>query len=181
MKQTAASTLMASLFCIFAWSGAFAHGPTPQKIEETVSINASPAAVWKTIKDFSAISKWHAGVAKSEGEGGNGVGATRTVTLDGGGTITDSLDEYNDAEKFYGYRLAKENVEAFPVSFYSAVLTVKPAGQGSEVEWVGRFYRGDTGNFPPDNLNDEAATAAMTKFFQDGLASLKAKVEEASQ
>jgi mxaD protein len=63
------------------------------------------------------------------------------------------------------------------VSFYSATLTVKPAGSGSEVEWIGRFYRGDTSNFPPENLNDEAATKAMTALFREGLDGLKAKLE----
>jgi mxaL protein len=154
-----------------------AHGPTPHKVEETVAIAAPPAAVWAAVKDFNAISAWHPGVAKSAGEGGNGAGATRTVTLKSGGDLQDGLDEYNEAEMNYSYRLAKENVGALPVSFYSATLTVKPAGGGSEVEWIGRFYRGDTGNFPPENLNDEAATKAMTAFFREGLDALKTKLE----
>jgi mxaD protein len=174
MKRTIGGTLAALSFLLFA-PEALAHGPTPQKIDETVTINASPVTVWNTVKDFAAISRWHAGVAQSEG--GNGNGATRTITLKQGGVLLDGLDDYNENEKSYAYRLAKENVEAFPVSFYSATLSVKQAGDGAEVEWIGRFYRGDTGNFPPDNLNDEAAIAAMTKFFQEGLASLKTKVE----
>jgi mxaD protein len=57
-------------------------------------------------------------------------------------------------------------------------LSVKPGTNGgSEVEWDGRFYRADTGNFPAENQNDEAAIAAMTKFFHDGLQGLKAKLE----
>lgn len=156
---------------------AFAHGPTPQKIEETVTIKASPDSVWKVIKDFAALSNWHAGVAGCTGEGGNGSGATRTVSLRSGGELVDSLDEYDEAAKSYSYRLSKENIEAFPASFYSNKLTVKALGDGSEVEWSGRFYRGDTGNYPPETLDDEAAMAAMRKFFRDGLASLKTKLE----
>ena len=48
---------------------------------------------------------------------------------------------------------------------------------GSEVTWTSRFYRADTINFPPENLNDEAAVKAMTEFMQGGLQGLKAKVE----
>ena len=47
----------------------------------------------------------------------------------------------------------------------------------AEVTWIGRFFRADTGNFPPDHLNDEAAVKAMTGFMQEGLKGLKAKVE----
>ena len=54
---------------------------------------------------------------------------------------------------------------------------MKPAGSGSEVEWIGRFYRGDTSNFPPENLNDEAAIKAMKGLFREGLDGLKAKLE----
>jgi mxaD protein len=78
----------------------------------------------------------------------------------------------------YGYRLAKENVDAFPVSFYSAALSVKPGKDGgSEVVWIGRFYRADTSNFPPEDKNDAAAIAAMKTFIEEGLKGLKAKAE----
>ena len=157
---------------------AAAHGPTPQKVEEKITIAAKPDAVWAVLKDFGKFCEWNTVVAKCEADGGNTAGtATRTLTLKNGGVIIEGLDDYNDAEKTYAYRLSKENVEALPVSFYSATISVKPAGDGSEVEWIGRFYRGDTSNFPPDNLNDEAAVKTMTEFFQQGLAALKAKVE----
>lgn len=120
---------------------------------------------------------WHPGVSKVEAQGGDAAGATRTITLASGGVIEEGLDEYNEADKFYGYRLSKENVEAFPVSFYSATITVKAGGSGSQVSWSGRFYRADTSNFPPDNLNDAAAVKAMTEFMQQGLQGLKAKLE----
>lgn len=154
-----------------------AHGPTPQKIEQTIVIKASPAAVWSVVKNFNGIAAWHSGVASCTGAGGVDAGATRTIQLKSGGEIADSLDDYNDQDMSYGYRLAKENIEAFPVSFYSATLSVKPDGNGAIVEWIGRFYRADTGNFPPETLNDAAATTAMETFFRQGLESLKAKLE----
>jgi mxaD protein len=157
---------------------AAAHGPTPKKVEETIEIAAPPAAVWTIVKDFGAIADWHPLVAKSEGKGGNAAGAEREVTLKSGGALRDSLDEYSAEDMSYGYRLAKENVDAFPVSFYSAVLSVKAGARGgAEVAWIGRFYRADTGNFPPEDKNDAAAIAAMTTFFQEGLKGLKAKAE----
>ena len=61
--------------------------------------------------------------------------------LKSGGQLTDSLDEYVEKDMTYSYRLGKENVDAIPVSFYSATLPVKPgADGGSEViEVLGRL------------------------------------------
>jgi mxaD protein len=68
-----------------------------------------------------------------------------------------------------------------PVSSYSATLTVTPEGDGAKVEWMGRFYRGDTGNEPPENLNDAAGKAAVSRYFAEGLRGLKAKLEGGPQ
>lgn len=171
--------LMSALAVGFAvmQTTAFAHGPTPQKVEEKIEIAVPPEKVWEIAGDFARICEWHTGIAKCEAAGGNASGGTRTLTLQNGGVISEGVDDYNVAEKQVSYRLSKENLEALPVSFYSATLSVKAAGAGSEVTWVGRFYRGDTSNFPPDNLNDEAAVKAMTEFFHKGLEGLKAKLE----
>jgi mxaD protein len=154
----------------------WAHGPTPQKVEERITIAAPPAKVWDVIKNFGNIASWHPGVEKAVAEGGNGTGATRTITLKTG-DLGESLDEYNAGEMSFGYRLAKENVDVFPVSFYSMMVSVKPADGGSEVEWISRLYRADTTNEPPDDKNDAAAVKATTDFIKQGLEALKAKVE----
>lgn len=175
--------LLRFLFVALALTGwntlpAAAHGPTPKKVEETVEIAVPPAVVWDIVKDFGGIAGWHPLVAASEGKGGNAAGGERAITLESGGVLNDSLDDYNDDAMTYSYRLAKENTEAFPVSFYSASLAVAPgADGGSKVEWVGRFYRADTSNFPPEDKNDDAAIAAVTNFLQQGLKGLKAKAE----
>lgn len=155
---------------------AAAHGPTPQKAEAHIAIAATPDAVWKLAGAFDAIGTWHPMVKAVRAKGGNAPGAERVLVLEKG-EITEGLDEYDPAERSLAWRLNTENVEALPVSFYTAVLTVAPAGSGSEVTWVARFYRGDTSNFPPDELNDEAATAAMSAFFEAGLKGLKTKAE----
>lgn len=175
MIITKRTLLTLALAMTVAWPAA-AHGPTPQKAEEKIAIAAPPDKVWAVIKDFAAFATWNPAITKCVAEGGNAPGATRVITLKSGGELTEGLDDYNDKEMMYAYRLSTENVAVFPVSFYSATITVKAAGEGSEVEWVGRFYRGDTSNFPPDNLNDEAAVKAMKEFLQAGLEGIKAKV-----
>lgn len=155
---------------------AHAHGPTPQTVAETATIARAPADVWRAIAAFSAIDTWHPGVAAVEATGGNAIGAERRVTLRSGGVIVESLDEYDAAKRLYSYRLYQENIEAIPVSFYTAKIVVRPSAAGSEVEWSARFYRADTGNYPPDHLNDAAAKTAMTTFLRAGLDALSAKL-----
>lgn len=171
------SLVACSYLCAFVLA-AQAHGPTPQKVEESVTIAAPPAAVWAIVKDFGKISHWSPAVAKSEGTGGNATGATRVITLKSGGDLQEGLDYYSDEEMTYLYRLSKEKVDVFPVSSYTAELTVKPGDNGgSLVTWVGRFYRADTGNTPAEDKNDAAAIKAMKAFITEGLQGLKAKAE----
>lgn len=157
---------------------ASAHGPTPQKVEESVEIAAPPAKVWDIVKDFGKISDWSPAVTKSEGSGGNASGATRMITLKSGGDLQEGLDYYSDKEMTYLYRLSKEKIDVLPVSSYTAELTVKTGDRGgSLVTWVGRFYRADTGNEPAPDKNDAAAIKAMKAFITEGLQGLKAKAE----
>ena len=162
-----------------------AHGPTPQKAEAKATVAAAPDAVWKIAGDFAGIGAWHPMVKAVKAKGGNTAGAERVLVLEKG-EITDGLDEVDAAQRSLSWRLNTENVEALPVSFYTITLSVNDAGGGkdggkdggtSEVVMTGRFYRGDTSNFPPDELNDEAAVAAMTAFFEAGVNGLKAKAE----
>lgn len=162
------------LICtVFSASSAFAHGPTPQSVEETITINASADAVWAILKEFGSLASWHPSVAACTAKGNE-----RTLTLSAGGDLIDSLDEIQPAERSYSYRLMRENIEVFPVSFYTATIAVKPTGPAtSTVTWQATFYRGDTHNDPPENLSDAAAIAAMTEFLAKGLQGLKAKLE----
>ena len=151
-----------------------AHGPTPHKIDETVEVAAKPEAVWALIADFPAISKWHPSVAASVPREDPVQGKLRVLTLASGANIVDGLTEYDPAKMTYSYRRVDDDVKALPVSSYTATITVEPAADGgTKVEWIGRYYRGDTGNEPPEDLNDEAAEKAMTEFFQTGLHNLK--------
>ncbi|WP_245257409.1 SRPBCC family protein [Methylocapsa acidiphila] len=155
-----------------------AHGPTPHKIDESVAIAAKPEAVWVLVGDFANMAKWHPLVAESAAKSDEIQGKMRVLTLKSGGQIVDGLTEYDPTKMTYSYRRVDDDVKALPVSSYTATITVAPAADGTaSVEWIGRYYRGDTGNDPPEELNDEAATKAMTDFFQSGLRNLKTVAE----
>ncbi len=157
-----------------------AHGPTPQKANESITINAPVDAVWNVIKQFDGIADWHPDVKASSGDGKNASDGTRTMTLKNDGQLVESLDYYSDKDHEYNYRLKVENVTAFPVSSYTTNLKVAVGdnANSSVVTLKSRFYRGDTGNTPPDNLNDAAAVTAMKAFFSNGLVGLKQKLEK---
>lgn len=133
--------LFGALFALWGMP-AWAHGPTPQKAAEKIVVASPPAAVWSLVGEFAAMSSWHPGVTSSVGTGGNAAGAERRLTLTSGGVLVEGLDEYSAGTMSYSYRLSKDNLEALPVSFYSATLSVSAAeGGGSQVDWLGRFYR----------------------------------------
>ncbi len=154
-----------------------AHGPTPRRVTATVDIAAPPAQVWKVVGNFAGFAVWNPQVAKCVADKGNAVDSQRQVTLKSGANLIDSMDFYDAANMTYTYRLMNQDLPKFPVSFYSATITVQAAPGGSHVEWVGNFYRGDTQNEPAENLNDDAAEAAMQSFLQGGLDGLKQTVE----
>lgn len=166
-----------AIMCVCA-AAVSAHGPTPKQTIESIEIDASPEDVWAVAGDFGGIAKWHPLLKDSSGKGGDKAGGGRTIVFTSGGELVESLDEYEENHHYLGYRLAEEDVNVFPVSYYTATLEVKESGQGSKVQWIARYYRGDTGNFPKPELNDAAAEKAVKAFFKEGLAGLKQAVEE---
>lgn len=171
MRKFVIGTVAAIAAC-----AALAHGPSRLKVTQSVTVNAEPAKVWATIKDFNGMPAWHPAVAESSATDGNKVGSLRTLTLKGGGKVIEELEEYDDARMLMKYRM-KEGV--LPVTNYAATLMVKPGDGGKAVvEWRGGFYRGYPNNDPPPDQNDEAAEKAITGVYQSGLANLKQLVEK---
>ena len=152
-----------------------AHGPTRQKVVETVRIAAPASVVWARIKNFDALKEWHPAVEASPADKGNSEGSVRQVSIKGGGSLVETLERYDDAAMRYSYR-AKDG-GALPVTNYTSTLSVSGDGNNAVVEWRGAFYRGYPNNDPPPDKNDEAAVKAVTAVYQSGLANLKKRIE----
>ncbi|MBT2299627.1 SRPBCC family protein [Variovorax paradoxus] len=167
--------ILAASLLLAASASSLAHGPTRQKVTEKVTIEAPADAVWAAIKNFNALKDWHPAVAESPADKGNSVGSARTLKLKDGGTLVETLESYDDAQKKYSYR-AKDG-GALPVTNYTSTLSVVADGGKSVVEWRGAFYRGFPNNNPPPELNDEAALKAVTGVYRGGLGSLKKLIE----
>jgi carbon monoxide dehydrogenase subunit G len=154
----------------------WAHGPTRQKVTETVTVAASPEAVWERIGDFGAMHGWHPVVESTETTNGSQPGSIRTLHLKGGGTIVEELTKHSAEERRFSYRM--KDPGPLPVTNYSSTLSVAAdTGGKSVVEWRGAFYRGDPNGDPAPEKNDEAAIAAVTGVYKTGLENLKKLVE----
>ena len=160
-------------------SAVFAHGPTRQKLTETVEINAPAEKVWAVIGNFQDMS-WHPAVEKTEGEGGNDKDAKRTITTRSGGQLFEALLKYDAAKRMYKYEITEVDVKVLPVKNYSSTLMVTGEGDKSTVTWKGAFYRGFLNNDPPPELNEAAAKKAVGGLYRAGLDALKAKLESGS-
>lgn len=154
-----------------------AHGPSRQKVKESVEILAPPQKVWVVIADFQSM-KWQPLVKSVHGDKGSAVGATRTLTFANGATMDEELDKYSAEKMSYGTYSKRTDVKALPVTNYSSTITVSDAGGGkSKVEWRAAFYRGDPLNDPKPELNDDAAVKGVTAYVKTGLAALKKQAE----
>lgn len=171
--------IAATLMLLFTAQLAIAHGPTRQKVTESIQINASAKDVWTVIGNFDAADQWLPMVEGIEAEGGNAEGATRILKLGGDATISEVLKKHSDEKMSYTYRIPVDthDVAVLPVNNYSSTLSVVNEGEGSVVTWKGAFYRGYPNNDPPEELNDEAAVAAVTAVYQAGLENLKQMLE----
>jgi hypothetical protein len=154
-----------------------AHGPSRQKVVESIVIAAPVEKVWAVVGNFQDLG-WLPAVAETKGSGGDAPNeAKRHLTLKNGGEIDELLTKYDAEGHSLAYRIEKVDVKVLPVNNYSSTLTVSPQDGGSLVEWKGAFYRGYPNNDPPPELSDEAAVKAVTEIYKSGLAALKAKIE----
>ena len=105
-------TVGALLVCSTA---ALAHGPTPQKAQESIHIDAPPAEVWQIVGDVSALADWQpalSAVHPSKNHDGiaDETGAERVLVFaDGGGEIDiEALDPAREAGHGVGGKGAVE-------------------------------------------------------------------------
>jgi carbon monoxide dehydrogenase subunit G len=167
-----------------------AHGPVRQKVEEQITINAPAQKVWGIIKDYGDMS-WLPTVKNTTVKGGNTEGATRVLTLQDGGTITEELKKYDEGKMSFAYKItemstaktinhagAETKVPVLPVDNYAASIDLEAKGETTVVTWKAGFYRAYTNNNPPPEMNEEAANAAVNAIFKAGLENLKKLAEK---
>ena len=107
---------------------------TTVKVKETVAASADD--VWRVLSDFGGIepNEMIAGCSLE----GEGVGAVRTITLNGGGEIVERLESQDDNARVFRYAIINDC--PLPVENYTATVAVLDAGSGaSQGDWTGNF------------------------------------------
>lgn len=158
----------------------FAHGPSRQKVTESIEIDAAPDKVWAILQDFCSIKDWHPAINSCQSDQFD-VGAIREIELANGEKIAEKLFK-RDEEKMrmqYAMQLEKGRIiDGLPIATHGSTMTVKDNGGKTTVEWKGAFYRSFPGQQPPPELSDAACIEAVTKLYSEGLQGLKAMAEK---
>ncbi len=164
------------IFLAFVSFSVFAHGPSPQKVEKSIIINASPDKVWAIVKDFGGFQKWEPLVTDIKLEK-KGEDTLRTLTLKSGGKVIERLKGIDEEAMKLKYEIIEG---AVPVADYNSFIVVSKGSNPNEsnVTWVGRFYRVYKLNPPiPAGQDDESALKAVNEIYDAGLPALKKLAE----
>ena len=141
--------------------------------EEKITINAPAAKVWAKVANYGDLGAFHPAIKSTEIKSGtnNVKGAVRLLTLQDGGTVNETLTNYDAAGMSYSYII---NESVLPVSHYSAKIDVNPISANvTEVVWNANFARKDPAASPAKGQDDAAATGTIHAVFKGGLENLK--------
>ena len=123
-----ATTVAATAALLFSAGAAFALDSSI-----TMTSSMSPDALWKKIGDFCGIAAWHPAIAKCELSAD---GNQRTLSLKGGGTIVEALENLDAANRTYTYTIVSGPL---PVANYHSTISVSADPKGSSLKWVGKY------------------------------------------
>lgn len=141
-------------------------------VEESVTLAAKPAVVWKMIGDYNALAAWHPVVAKTEIIKGknNSNGALRSVETKDGAKLIEELLAYDGKKNSMRYRIVESPL---PVRDYVSTLSVQASGQGSRVVWKSSFDAVHEGG-----VDDAKAKDIVAGIYKAGFEGLRAKLGE---
>ncbi len=133
------------------------------KVSMTTELKVPADEVWKLIGGFNALADWHPAIEKSETEG-EGQGSVRTLSLVGGGTIVERLEQVDDNERLYSYSIVDSPL---PVSDYVSTIRVRDEGDGTAtlVEW--------SSEFAPAGVPESDAMKVIQGIYDAGFENLK--------
>lgn len=132
-------------------------------VTREVTIDSTPATVWKLVGDFNALDVWHPAVLRSEINGvGTKIGTRRLLTLaENQKTIIEQLTAYTPAKTSYSYTIVKSPL---PVANYAATISLTATAEGKTVmKWASTFDA-------PEGTESGYATQVIEGIYDSGLA-----------
>lgn len=121
---------------------------------------ASADEVWQKIRSFTGLADWMPGMKCEASDGGK----TRKLTLPTGAVIVETLENFDEANRTYGYTIVSGPL---PVKDYHSQIKVVPRTEGCTVEWSGKF----------DAVGPEAMAKGIVEgIYKGGLAAIGVSV-----
>ena len=150
----------------------FSHGPSRQKVSESISVKASAQKVWEIVKNFKDF-EWNDDV-KNCSAADNKIGSERTIEFINGSIVKQKLEKLNDEKLMIGWRITETDNKMLPVNSYAAkIFIISKDENTTDVKYKAGFYRGFMGNDPPEELNDENSKKKVENFIKKSLNGLK--------
>jgi len=126
-------------------------------------IAVDPAKVWKIVSAFSGLENYLPPIAKST-TSGQGVGATRVLTTQDGGSFTERLESLDNDSRTLRYSIISDH--PFPFTDYVSTIKVKGDGNsGCQVEWSAEFN--------PQGASEEEVQALLSGLLSAGISGLE--------
>ena len=123
------------------------------RIAVVKGVDAPAGTVWELLSDFADVS-WIP-VIEDVAVDGDGLGMTRTIHGSGDQPILETLTHRDDEQMELGYSITNS---PFPVTRFEALVTVRPAadGTGADITWHVDYDPQDS------DPQDSDATAAVS-------------------
>ena len=99
----------------------------------TMTSSMSTDALWKKVGDFCGIASWHPAIEKCVLSAD---GKQRTLSLKGGGTIVEALENWDNTNHSYKYTILSGPL---PVANYHSTISVTGDAKGSALKWTGTY------------------------------------------
>jgi len=131
-----------------------------QQVSDSINLNAPPDKVWELIGQFGG--DWHPLIANIKLIG-TGIGQLRVIETTDSKQIIERLESIDNSSRFYRYT----NVSGLPTTDYTGMLSVKPNGGGSSVEWRAQFLANGQGTIIVNTI--------VSTLFKTGLESLRSR------
>ena len=130
-----------------------------ETVQAETTLTTTADNVWGVIGTFGELDLWHPWVPNCTISTD---GRTRTINL-GSTKAVERLVEPSTSEFSHSYVVEESPM---PVKNYRATLCVEPLHQGCHVTWKAEF-----------DATDASAGALIQRFFNDGLAAIKAQFQ----
>lgn len=129
------------------------------KISMSTDLDVTADQVWQLVGNFNALPDWHPQVERSEL---TEKGQERRLSLVGGGTVVERLEDMDHKSRTYSYSIIDSPL---PMKSYKATIKVIGKGKGCRVEWSSEFE--PNAGFENDVLKD------LQDVYQSGFDNLK--------